>query len=74
MEKSSNKHYCQHGIAKIGAEVLNLRIGILMDSSAEMNIWNSNTPTSAIPKRYTATLKRHPTINQTYGILQLWTD
>jgi hypothetical protein len=49
MEK---KNGTQHGIAKIGAEVLNLSIGILMNSSAEMNIWNSNSPTSAIPKRY----------------------
>jgi 4-hydroxybenzoate polyprenyltransferase len=47
----SIKNSTQHGIGKIGAKVLNLSNGILLNSSAEMNICTSNSPTSPIPKR-----------------------
>jgi hypothetical protein len=40
----------QHGFAKIGAIVLYLSVGILMNICAKLNICTSISPTSASPK------------------------
>ena len=47
----------QHGIGKIGAEVVNLSIGILIKICARLNICALNAPTSPIPKTLCVTLK-----------------
>ena len=44
----------QHGIGKIGAEVVNLSIGILIKICARLNICALNAPTSPIPKTLVA--------------------
>ena len=46
----------QHGIGKIGAEVVNLSIGILIKICARLNICALNAPTSPIPKTLCAIL------------------
>ena len=53
------KNCTQHGFAKIGAFVLNLNIGILINICATLNICTSNSPTSASPKTLSAILKQH---------------
>ena len=52
MDTKFPKITAANGIGKIGGEVLNLSIGILINICAKLNICALNAPTSPIPKRY----------------------